>query len=97
MPHLFCNEKSLYDFLLDETVDPGDYVALEFNLYRCQKKGSRKKCPHGPDCGPRRKHGGSGTAPIHRWHVRRAVQAMLKDRGLTKKNAKSRFYRLCLF
>ena len=49
---LFCYVNVIDDFL-NETVDPGDYAALEFNLYRCQKKGSRKKCPHGPDCGPR--------------------------------------------
>ena len=77
------------DFL-DETVDPGDYASLEFNKYRCQRKGSRKACPHGPDSGPRRKHGGSGTAPIHRYHMRKAITKMLKDRGITKANSKKR-------
>ena len=67
-------------------VNPGDYAALEFNLYRCQGK-SRRKCPHGPDCGPRRKHGGSGTAPIHRYHIEKAVTKMLASRGITKKNS----------
>ena len=73
-PHCLLARPNDY---LDEKVDPGDYAVLEFNRYRCQKRGSRKKCPHEPDCGPRRIHGGSGTASIHRWYVRKSIEKML--------------------
>ena len=51
---------------------------------------AEKKCPHAPDSGPRRKHDWFGTAPIHRYHMKKATTKMLHQRNITKKNSKKR-------
>ena len=69
-----------------ERYEPGHSVGFEPNLYCCKDI----KCSHGPDHGPSRKHGGSGTTPIHQCHLNRAIRKLCKERQLTKANSYKR-------
>jgi len=71
-------------------VEPWSYAELELNKYKCVSIKRKKPCPHGPDVGPQRYHGGSGTAAIHYYHLKRQLQSFFQHRGITKRNAKSR-------
>ncbi len=68
--------------------DPFCFAEYEQNLPKCKPLLSKKRgtwaCPHGPDCGPLRVHGSSGTSATHMWHLDRMLRLMLESRGLVK-------------
>tara|TARA_B100000809_G_C15108852_1_gene519778 strand:+ start:280 stop:1722 length:1443 start_codon:yes stop_codon:yes gene_type:complete len=74
----------------DQGTEPGCYAKLELDLRRCSDVKNGRQCSHFARSGPARKHGGSSTAPIHRYHISKMIESMLLSRGISESNKKLR-------